>query len=895
MAPPNSRNKLKTSFKKARVVGPIYTGGPVAITQDAARIVTTLSDEILLTEVSSGEEIYRYPGDTEDVTSLALTPSGAQLAVFSSSLSLRIFDVPKNGQTPSTQPIRVVSRAHDAPVHVCTVDPTSSYLASGSADGVVKVWDLTRGFITHVFKGHGGVVSALKFSLSPTTGMQLFTASLDTRIRVFDLAKHAAKTGGVVKPDILLEGHVSVPRGLDVSPDGRWLVSGGRDSVVLVWDLADALKNLSARPKTRKGKAKESSVDTTPFKTIPILESVEACGLIQTEDGASSSSNGGLVFYTAGASGAVKVWDCNSGKVLYSLGEGYATISDDEEERQQITQALYVPSQSTIISVHADQNIRFHSLSSRTLTRQLIGFNDEIVDATFLSPRSNARDTHVALATNSSLIRLYSTSTFDARLLEGHADIVLCLDHSADYRVLVSGSKDRSARIWAPVDDGDDVQYRCVGLCEGHAESVGAIAMSRSKEPGAELFLFTGSQDRTIKMWDLKGVLSRKGDEPIKCRSLVTLKAHDKDINSLDVAPNNRLLVSGSQDRTAKVWHIDSHGELRLAGTCKGHKRGVWSVRFGREERVLATGSGDKTVKLWNLDDYSCVKTFEGHTNSVLRVDFINAGMQMISSASDGLVKVWNVREEECMTTLDNHEDKVWALATSSDERMILSGAADSVVTFWEDNTVEAQKEEEDKRTGMVEQEQAFMNYLSLHDYRKAIQICISLSQPGRLLSLFKTVGASAEDRKSSITGSTAVDEVLRTLDGAELCKLLRFVRDWNANAKTSAVAQRVLYAIVKLRSADEVMAAFTAEQGEAALASSDLRLSSGAGSTALREVIEALVPYTERHLARMGRLVQDSYMIDYILGEMDDGMFGVDADGDAMPIDSPMAVAASA
>ena len=35
---------------------------------------------------------------------------------------------------------------------------------------------------------------------------------------------------------------------------------------------------------------------------------------------------------------------------------------------------------------------------------------------------------------------------------------------------------------------------------------------------------------------------------------------------------------------------------------------------------------------------------------------------------------------------------------------MVLSGAADSVVTFWEDNTVEAQKEEEDKRTGMVEQ-----------------------------------------------------------------------------------------------------------------------------------------------------------------------------------------------
>ena len=368
----------------------------------------------------------------------------------------------------------------------------------------------------------------------------------------------------------------------------------------------------------------------------------------------------------------------------------------------------YVPSVSTVVSVHADQNILFHSLSTQTLSRQLIGFNDEIIDATFLSPHlplqastpSSLSDTHVALATNSSLIRVYSTSSLDARLISGHSEIVLCLDRGAQGRVLASGSKDRSARIWAPVrqrsDDAEALEqtvpeWRCVAVCEGHAESVGAIAMSRkafSSEAAAEAsasgsatgagsnlrFMFTGSQDRTIKMWDLSSVplaasVSEDSEDDthiVKCKSLTTHKAHDKDINALDVAPNDRLLVSGSQDRTAKVWEIEYvtsgagvRGELRLLGTCKGHKRGVWCVRFGRAERVLATGSGDKTVKLWNLEDFTCVKTFEGHTNSVLRVDFINAGMQMVSSASDGLVKLWNVRDETCAATMDNHEDKV--------------------------------------------------------------------------------------------------------------------------------------------------------------------------------------------------------------------------------------------
>ena len=312
-----------------------------------------------------------------------------------------------------------------------------------------------------------------------------------------------------------------------------------------------------------------------------------------------------------------------------------------------------------------------------SLSRQFIGYNDEIVDVSYLSYKSSTdtslqRDSHIALATNSSLIRIYSIKNLDARLLDGHSEIVLALDRGSNGSVLVSGSKDRTARIWAPFT-GDETTpwgYGCVGICEGHAESVGAVAMARGGGENNLKFMFTGSQDRTIKMWDVSELPIQFDDNQttaIRCKSLTTHKAHEKDINALDVAPNDRFLVSGSQDRTAKVYEIQYtigsggsvRGELKLIGTCKGHKRGVWSVKFGRAERILATGSGDKSVKLWSLDDFSCLKTFEGHTNSVLRVDFLNNGMQLVSSASDGLVKLWNIKEEECVTTLDNHEDKV--------------------------------------------------------------------------------------------------------------------------------------------------------------------------------------------------------------------------------------------
>lgn len=190
-----------------------------------------------------------------------------------------------------------------------------------------------------------------------------------------------------------------------------------------------------------------------------------------------------------------------------------------------------------------------------------------------------------------------------------------------------------------------------------------------------------------------------------------------------------------------------------------------------------------------------------------------------------------------------------------------------------------------------------------MQDYRNAILLALAMEQPGRLYKLFKGLPASASSAEddTSITGSSAVDAVLRTLGGIDLAKLLRYVRDWNAQARTSIVAQRVLHAVVKLRRADDIARAFdtasiptppsfaiafpSAEDdaadagghGAAGAATS----SDGKGASALREVVEALVPYTERHLARMEKLVQESYVVDYLLGEMDDGMFGLDGHDD--------------
>jgi U3 small nucleolar RNA-associated protein 13 len=178
---------------------------------------------------------------------------------------------------------------------------------------------------------------------------------------------------------------------------------------------------------------------------------------------------------------------------------------------------------------------------------------------------------------------------------------------------------------------------------------------------------------------------------------------------------------------------------------------------------------------------------------------------------------------------------------------------------------------------------------VALQDYKNAIFLALSMDHPRRLYNLFNVVSNSRvfetfmDDEtgeilgnipSSSITGNPAVDEVLRTLPFAELAKLLRYVRDWNTTARTSGVAQVILHAIVKLRPASDIHAAFNHRpvnflQNDPET-KEDSAVKQGEG---LRDVMDALIPYTERHLDRTDRLVQESYILDLLLSEMDGGM----------------------
>ncbi|KAG4166824.1 hypothetical protein ERO13_A13G156800v2 [Gossypium hirsutum] len=799
---------LKKNYRCSQSLQQFYSGGPFVVSSDGSFIACSCGESIKIVDSSNASTKFTIEAESSTITALALSPNDKLLFSAGHSRQIKVWDL-------DTFKCLRSWKGHDGPVMGMACHGSGGLLATSGADRKVLVWDVDGGFCTHYFKGHKGVVTSIMFHPDVNKSL-LFSGSDDTTVRVWDLL--AKKCVAV------LEKHFSAVSSMAVSEDGWTLLTAGRDKVVNLWDLLDY------RCKS----------------TIPTYEVLEAVcvvysgsrfasslGAFLQQSGKKKSRSTGIYFIAAGERGIVRIWTSEGAVFLYEQKSSDVTISsaEDEDSTRGFISAVMLPLDQGLLCVTADQQFLFYSPAehleekwSLKLTKRLVGFNDEIVDMKFL----DEEEQYLAVATNLEQVRVYDLSSMSCSyVLAGHTDTILCLDTSISSngrRLILTGSKDNSVRLW------ESERRCCIGLGIGHMGAVGAVAFSKKCRD----FFVSGSSDRTIKVWNFHG-LSDDIEEPISLKAKAVVAAHDKDINSLAVAPNDSLVCSGSQDRTACIWRLP---ELVLVVKFTGHKRGIWCVEFSPVDQCVITASGDKTVKIWAIADGSCLKTFEGHTSSVLRASFLTRGTQFVSCA-DGLVKLWTIKTNECIATYDQHEDKVWALAVGKKTEMLATGGSDAVINLWHDSTAAEKEEAFRKEEEGVLRGQELENALLDAEYTKAIQIALELRRPHKLFELFSELCRKRE-------AGYHIDKALHALGKGEFLLLFEYIREWNTKPKLCNVAQSVLFRAFNILLPTEII---------------EIK--------SISELLEGLIPYSQRHFSRIDRLIRSTFLLDYTLLRM--------------------------
>jgi len=187
----------------------------------------------------------------------------------------------------------------------------------------------------------------------------------------------------------------------------------------------------------------------------------------------------------------------------------------------------------------------------------------------------------------------------------------------------------------------------------GHTGGINAVALAKTADNRD--IIISGSEDKTVKVWDL---------ESGQC--LYTLTGHTSAINAVAVTPDGRRAISGTGHKI-KIWDLEKKECIYSLGDYRPGPGAI--IREGQKPIEVGVGGAKPTVaitedgsravstsaeiiKVWDLESGQCLHTLTGHTDLITSVVVTPDGRRAVSGSQDGTLRVWDLNKGECLWTL---------------------------------------------------------------------------------------------------------------------------------------------------------------------------------------------------------------------------------------------------
>jgi WD40 repeat protein len=186
--------------------------------------------------------------------------------------------------------------------------------------------------------------------------------------------------------------------------------------------------------------------------------------------------------------------------------------------------------------------------------------------------------------------------------------------------------------------------------------------------------LVSGSFDKTIKLWQLDNG-----------KMIHTLADRPKGVFALAVSPNGKFLVSGSWDETIELWNLETATPLQ---NLVQHTASVRSLAISADSQTLISGSFDKTIKLWHLPTGVVTKTINS-PEAIAAIALSANGKFLVSTGDDGTIELWSLNSGEAIAESIGNQHCIGSLSICPDSKTIAAGTVNGYVILWHLENIE--------------------------------------------------------------------------------------------------------------------------------------------------------------------------------------------------------------